>query len=110
MNAYSASYLDSLRAAELKLVLSLFPPKGARVLEIGAGRGHQAALLRQSGFDVEAIELKDSPYQERLFPVANYDGSTIPFADRSFDVVYSSNVLEHIPHLDRIHSEILRVL
>jgi SAM-dependent methyltransferase len=45
-----------------------------------------------------------------VFPIKEYDGRTIPFAGESFDIVFSSNVLEHVPDLARMHAEIRRVL
>ena len=44
------------------------------------------------------------------FPIKDYDGRTIPLPDASVDVVFSSNVLEHVPDLSRMHAEIRRVL
>jgi 2-polyprenyl-3-methyl-5-hydroxy-6-metoxy-1,4-benzoquinol methylase len=67
-------------------------------LEFGAGTGKQALELQRRGFRVTAIEMLTSNYAEhRVFPILDYDGATIPLADASVDVVYSSNVLEHIP-------------
>ena len=46
------------------------------------------------------IDLSSSQYaDDQMFPVQAYDGRRIPFADSSFDVVFSSNVLEHIRDL-----------
>ncbi len=109
METYSATYLDALRSAELERVIDMFPA-GARVLEIGAGTGQQAALLQARGFEVSALELAQSSYTARAFPVVSYDGRNLPFPDASFDVVYSSNVLEHIRDLDALHRDIRRVL
>jgi SAM-dependent methyltransferase len=107
---FSYEYLDVLRAAEIEKVIPFFPP-GARVLEIGAGTGKQALELRRRGFEVTAIEMADSSYaSHRLFPIIDYDGRTIPLPDASVDVVFSSNVLEHVPDLTRMHAEIRRVL
>lgn len=56
--------------------------------------------LRESGFDVHAADLGHSNYKkDRIFPVPDYDGHHIPFADSTFDIVFSSNVMEHIPHV-----------
>ena len=44
------------------------------------------------------------------FPIIDYDGHHIPFDDNSFDIVFSSNVLEHICDLHQINREIQRVL
>jgi SAM-dependent methyltransferase len=107
---FSFEHLDALRSAEIDRVVPLFPP-GVRVLELGAGTGAQALELRRRGFDVTAIELPSSSYSaHRVSPVVDYDGATIPVSDSSIDLVYSSNVLEHVPDLSRIHAEIRRVL
>jgi SAM-dependent methyltransferase len=83
----------------------------ARILEIGAGTGKQALELQRRGFDVAAIEIADSNYAaHRVFAIKDYDGRTIPMQDASVNVVFSSNVLEHVPDLAHMHSEIHRVL
>jgi SAM-dependent methyltransferase len=110
------AFLPFLRQRELQVALRLFPTARAdrvapRVLDIGAGTGVQALALQNSGFEVKAIDLADSPYaDERVFPVADYDGRRIPFEDDSFDVVFSSHVLEHVKDLDAFLVEIKRVL
>jgi ubiquinone/menaquinone biosynthesis C-methylase UbiE len=45
-----------------------------------------------------------------LFRITDFDGRNAPFHDASFDIVFSSNVLEHVPDLVHMHSEIQRVL
>ncbi len=107
---FSIEQLNVLRAAEIDAVVPDLPPRG-RVLEIGAGTGQQALELKRRGFEVAAIELADSAYAgARVFPVTDYDGSHIPFPDRSFDAVFSSNALEHVRDLAFMHAEIRRVL
>jgi SAM-dependent methyltransferase len=99
-----------IRLHELELLIGLIPA-GARILEIGAGVGWQAKELQGRGFFVEAIDLPNGTYVGReVHPVQVYDGKTIPFPDHSFDVVFSSNVLEHIPHIEEFQVEIHRVL
>lgn len=107
---FSIDFLHRLRQYELELVAQLLVP-GARVLEVGAGTGFQARELQSRGFNVTAIDVRQSNYtEERVFPVIDYDGKTFPVADRSIDVVFSSNVLEHILNLDTFHRETRRVL
>src|SRR6266705_5263974 len=106
----SLDHLDAIRGAELEKIATLFPA-GARVLEIGAGTGKQALELQRRGFAVTAIEIPNSHYAaHRVFPIKDYDGRTIPLPDGSIDVVFSSNLLEHVAELSRIHAEIRRVL
>ncbi len=107
---FSLAHLDAIRTAEIDKIASFFPA-GARILEIGAGTGQQALDLQRRGFDVTAIEIADSNYAaHRIFPIKDYDGRTIPLPDRSIDLAFSSNVLEHVPDLARMHGEIRRVL
>ena len=107
---FSYEQLHTLRMAELDKIVS-YLPASARVLEIGAGVGTQAMELQRRGFAVTAIEMENSNYSShRVFPIIDYDGVTIPMPNGSVDVVFSSNVLEHVPNLTRMHSEIRRVL
>ena len=95
----SLDHLDAIRLAEIDKIVPFLPP-GARVLDLGAGTGKQALELQRRGFDVTAIEIADSNYAtQRVFPITDYDGRTIPLADASVDVVFSSNVLEHVADL-----------
>lgn len=101
--------LIDLRAEELKLVRSFFKP-GVRVLEIGGGTGYQASLIAGLGATVDSVDVSLPSTVESYFPVRKYDGRTLPFEDGCFDVVFSSNVLEHIPDLQKTLSEIHRVM
>lgn len=107
---FNVEHLTQLRTHEMGVIASQLPPQ-ARVLELGAGAGAQSLELIKRGFDVVALDVPDSNYkQQRLMPITEYDGQTFPFPDGSFDVVFSSNVLEHIANLSQIYSEIRRVL
>jgi SAM-dependent methyltransferase len=107
---FNSDDLHFLRADELEVLLRYLPPH-SRVLELGAGTGYQALQLKQRGFEVEAIDLPGSSLsQARVHPVIDYDGRRIPFPDASFDVVFSSNVLEHIADLPGMLAETKRVL
>jgi SAM-dependent methyltransferase len=104
-------WLDSLRAAELDIVLTLANGLEGKVLEIGGGTGSQAAILQHRGVDITSIEMAASNYRDaRVFPLIEYDGVHIPFDDETFDTLFSSNVLEHVPHLDSFQAEMMRVL
>lgn len=84
-----------------------------RLLDFGAGRGYVATmnfrgLVRHAaGVDV-AADVFQNPHLDEAKLIAA-DGH-IPFEDNSFDVVISSNVLEHIDQPERAFAEIARVL
>ena len=106
---WSLEHLDAIRVAEIDRVASFFPSSG-HVLEIGAGTGKQALELQRRGFHVTAIEIPTSNYgTDRVYPIIDYDGATIPLPDASVDVVFSSNVLEHVPDPIGLIEEMIRV-
>jgi SAM-dependent methyltransferase len=105
----SAEHLRRLRLEELQRVLESVTMRG-RLLEIGAGRGSQAAALARAGFEVEAIDVDPHDVAECEWPVQRYDGRRIPFPNASFDFVFSSNTLEHVTERDGLQMEIRRVL
>lgn len=106
--------LGRLRTAEAEQVLELLrelKPAPARLVEIGGGSGWQARFFTDAGYDVASFDVATSGYaSQRVFPVATYDGRSLPAAAHSADIVFSSNVLEHIPHVVAFQSELLRVL
>lgn len=107
---FSLAFLHEIRAAELNAAAQFIAPR-SRVLEIGGGTGFQARLLAEMGHSVECIDLPGSTYAEhREFAVRDYDGATIPFPAAEFDLVFSSNVLEHVVDLSRLLAETHRVL
>src|SRR5215469_4517836 len=104
------AFLCAIRDHELERLREFLPPAG-RVLDFGAGPGHQALRLQQLGFDVEAVDVESSTYSEdRVFPVRVYDGRSLPYPDGHFDVVMSSHVLSQIPDLSGSLAELTRVL
>lgn len=107
---FSIEFLHMVREYEINTISRHIAP-GARILEIGGGTGYQAKLLADRGFHVTAIDVGASKYKdERVFGVTEYDGRVFPFANGTFDVVFSSSVLEHFADLTQIHQESRRVL
>lgn len=107
--------LSIIRKHEIDIAIQHFPPLGqgtsCQVLELGAGTGQQAKYLSNEGYSVFAIDLPSSSYKDsQIFKIKEYDGKNIPAENEKFDVVFSSNVLEHVVEIDDVLQETHRVL
>ena len=88
------------------------PLEGKRVLDVGCGLGmYTSAFTRYTshvfGVEVEADRARDAHGRAR--GVVRSVGETLPFADASFDVVFSHEVLEHVTDDRLCAREIVRV-
>lgn len=107
---FNVEFLHEIREYELAEIMR-YLPRSSRILEIGGGTGYQAKQLQDAGYSLESIDIPDGNYtDQRVFPVKDYDGVHIPFPDDSFDIVFSSNVLEHVRDLPALDKDIRRVL
>jgi SAM-dependent methyltransferase len=87
-----------------------------RVLDLGCGVGSSVDYFRAQDPEVDwtGLDLDDSrEVGQRTRTDARFetfDGVTIPFPDRSFDLVYCKQVLEHVRHPGPLLRETRRVL
>jgi SAM-dependent methyltransferase len=106
-------FLHDVRAEEFDLIFGHLGIDTGHlsVLEVGSGTGQQLDMLSKIFREAAGIDIKNGTYaQYKTEKVREYDGFNIPFGDGTFDIVFSSNVLEHIPHLEIIGKEFRRVL
>ena len=99
---YSGARFHSL--AHQWATIATYEPQN--VLEIGAGSGLTAVVLKQLGVDVTVCDIDSS-----LDPDIVADVRRLPFDDETYDVVSCCQVLEHVPFDDfsRAIAEIVRV-
>ncbi len=89
-------------------------PEGTRVLEIGCGGGQSRSWFRRIGMEYVGTDISKTRVWEELRqfggPDLICDAHFLPFAEDSFDVVYSAAVFEHLACPIRAVQEIRRVL
>ena len=93
---------------------------GKRVLEIGLGQGADAEQIVKRGGVYSGADLTDESVKRvkmrfslRDLPFDQIEQASaldLPFADNSFDIVFSHGVLHHIPDIRKAQSDIARVL
>jgi malonyl-CoA O-methyltransferase len=92
----------------------------ATILDLGAGTGHAARALKRRHPDaiVVAVDIargmldhaKAQSRWLRRFERVRADAYTLPFRDGSFDLIFSSLMLQWCDDLDAVFAEIARVL
>lgn len=85
------------------------------VLDFGAGSGDRLPELRKVVPDLSytGIDLRlprNTNHEGPGVRFVEYDGSSMPFDDGTFDLCFSKQVLEHVRHPDDAVSEIARTL
>jgi len=65
-------------------------------------------IFTEKGLDVTPIDVRAYSYFPDIQPTL-YDGTTIPFADNSFDVCVAMAVLHHTPNPEALVGELVRV-
>jgi SAM-dependent methyltransferase len=102
--------MNAYRRAVWRLFKPLLAGLGPvpRVLDFGSGDGWFAQEMRKRLPGVELLPLDVQRRARELVEPVLYDGSRIPFADRSFDLAYSVDVLHHCPDPRASLREVLR--
>jgi len=98
------------------------PTPQMRILNVGATGGHTGLpeqleywytpLQQVTGGGLSFDEVLDYRASFSGVTPVVFDGCALPFADKSFDIVYSNAVLEHLPgpeHVARFAGEVQRV-
>jgi ubiquinone/menaquinone biosynthesis C-methylase UbiE len=123
---YADDTLDPRKAEDMADVLVAYTPlAGKRVLEIGTGCGvNHIVWQKKYGIDAWGVEPEGDGFENSaaiarsliaangldIARIKDAPGEQLPFPDAHFDIVYSSNVLEHTSDPAQVLREALRVL
>lgn len=101
-----------IRAKECELFSRYVYPRP--VLDIGCGEGIFAGMLFDgeidAGIDPDEKNVKSAQKSNMYKEVYCAGAENLPFADNSFRTIISNCVLEHVQDIDRVFSEMNRVL
>jgi ubiquinone/menaquinone biosynthesis C-methylase UbiE len=91
---------------------------GKDVLEVGCGSGFASQLFAEAGSHITAVDLTEWAVETTRARLAAFglegrveqaDGEHLPFADGSYDVVFSWGVIHHTTDMDQALRELVRV-
>lgn len=101
------------------IALNQYIKTGDKVLDVGSGLGYGLNLLAIKAGEVSGVDIDDKAiaYAKKLLVGRNpklkelklYDGYHLPYKDKSFDVITSVDVIEHVEDYDAFIDELLRV-
>jgi 2-polyprenyl-3-methyl-5-hydroxy-6-metoxy-1,4-benzoquinol methylase len=100
-------------------VVQQYVPKNASLLEFGCGTGNLAALIADKDYKVLGVDISDrfvehakGMYQSSRGNLAfeTVGFGKLPYADESFDCIYTCAVLEHCYKVDEIIMDFHRIL
>jgi SAM-dependent methyltransferase len=109
LGAAHATLIFARRARVLSAAICNLLPRDAAILDVGSGDGTIAYSWteKRSDLKVEGIDILVRP--ETKIPVRAFDGRTIPYDDRSFDVVSFIDALHHADDAENLLREARRV-
>lgn len=105
-----AKLQENIRKKAVSLASSYFP-KNPLVLDIGCGTG--SLVQEKKSWNIVGVDIAYGMCvlaSAKNSQIINADAENLPFADESFDCVFSSLVLQWIDKPEKMIKEILRVL
>lgn len=84
----------------------------ASILDVGGGNGYFSHVLAAGCPDTHVLDVSAAQLSLNPLPAERKHQGTaysLPFADASFDIVFSSNLLHHLNHPEKAVAEMARV-
>ncbi len=111
---------DQVREGNPEMVTQLLEEvsltESSLVLDVGCGTGNNTILLAAAipakivGLDISYGMLQRACEKRSRVPLVQSPADNLPFATDSFDFVYMTEVLHHLPDIPKTYREIHRIL
>lgn len=98
-NTNRASLSHKLRSGRFRFFLSLIQdlPRPLSILDIGGTTAFWDAMdFNNEGICITLLNLGSQPVLRKGFTSVSGDATQLPYADHSFDIVFSNSVIEHL--------------
>lgn len=122
-SGFSDAILDEYRTRGETLTDTILDMTGAKpgskVLDVGCGPGLLSMLLYDAGMEVVGIDYSEDMVRQATknatdkgmgIEFKRMDAQNMEFADESFDIMVSRDVLWNLPEPDKAYREIVRIL
>lgn len=111
---------DKVRVGDLEMIQQILVGVSLSgdsvVLDVGCGTGNNTLLLaaascsRVIGLDLSFGMLREASAKSHSLPLLQSPADALPFSDESFEFVFMTEVVHHLPDVNKTISEIFRVL
>ena len=102
-------FYTALAADSVQQIATFTTLAGRTVLDVGGGPGYFAGAFVREGARYVSVELDVQADLPPGTAAVRASGTALPFLTGSIDVVYCSNVVEHVRETSALVSELIRV-
>ncbi|MEH6476764.1 MAG: class I SAM-dependent methyltransferase [Sneathiella sp.] len=108
---YGKKFKSKMRRARKRAAFLKKQTEGKQVLDVGCNLGYFVEACRELDMQAVGVEVSESVVEQakEYFPKSDFICDfleNIDFEDQRFDVVYTSEVLEHVPDVNAFMSSI----